>query len=83
MKGIQGVVNGDFILMLLQEGVIISIGGEEKYMIKLEIYKKVNGKWKRIEPKREEAVYGYDGKRFRFIMPSWLCKFVFKDKEEQ
>ena len=82
MKGIQLVINGDHIWMLLQEGIVISMGGEEKYMIKLEIFKKVNDKWKRIEPKKEEAIHGYEGERFRFITPTWLCKFVFKDEEE-
>ena len=77
----QLVINGDIILMLLSEGVIVSIGGEEKYMIKLEIYKKVDGKWEKIEAKTEEAVQGYVGEKFRFIMPSWFCKFVVKDEE--
>jgi len=82
MKGIQGVINSDLILMLLQEGIIVSIGGKEKYMIKLQIFKKVNGKWKKVEPKKEEAICGYEGGKFAIISPTWLFKYVIKSEEE-
>ena len=85
LENVELVINADFILKALTEGIVLTFNDKEKYKIKLEIYKKENDTWKKIEAETKETVQVYENGKWKNVsVPKqlWLLKFVAKDKEE-